>query len=66
MSSTDSNPYDFSRSNTVLRIGGQILFLFLLLVVVLTGTPPTMTPKNSVNSAIRNMLGASSNANRRN
>jgi hypothetical protein len=66
MSSTDSNPYDFSRSNTVLRIGGQILFLFLLLVVVLTGTPPTMTPKNSVNSAIRNMLGASGNANRRN
>ena len=66
MSSTESNPYDFSRSNTVLQIGGQILFLFLLLVVVLTGTPPTMTPKNSVNSAIRNMIGASSNASRRN
>jgi hypothetical protein len=58
MSSAEQNPYDFSRSNTVLQIGGQILVLFLLLVIVLTGTPPTMTPKNSVNSAIRNILGS--------
>ncbi len=60
MSSTEQNPYDFSQSNMILQIGGQILVLFLIVVVILTGTPPTMTPKNSANSAIRSLLGSNS------
>lgn len=57
MSSTGPNPYEFSRSNMVLQIGSLLLVVFLVAVTILSGTPPTMTPKNSANSAIRNMVG---------
>jgi len=47
--------YDFSYSNLVLMIGGQILFLALLLLVLFFGLPPTSFPAN----AVRRMVATS-------
>jgi hypothetical protein len=58
ISTPTSNPYDFSRSNFILMVGGQILFLLLLLAVVVFGVPPTSFPAN----AVRNMLARSKGA----
>lgn len=54
MSSTEQNPYDFTLSNMMLKIGWGILIVFVAALFLLSGTPPTMAPKNS---AIRNMVG---------
>lgn len=51
-----SNQYDFSKSNLVLMIGGQILMLVLLLMVVMFGTAPLTFPAQ----AVRNVLSKSS------
>ena len=44
--------YDFSKSNLILMVGGQILLLVFLLMIVYFGTPPLSFPAN----AVRNML----------
>lgn len=45
--------YDFSMSNLILMVGGQILLLVFLLIIVFFGTPSRLSfPANSV----RNML----------
>ena len=44
--------YDFTKSNLVLMIGGQILVLAILLMVVFFGTAPLSFPAD----AVRNML----------
>jgi amino acid transporter len=44
--------YDFTKSNLVLMIGGQILILAILLMVVFFGTEPLSFPAN----AVRNMI----------
>jgi hypothetical protein len=44
--------FDFSKSNLVLMIGGQILILVILLIVVIFGTAPLSFPA----SAVKNML----------
>jgi hypothetical protein len=45
-------PFDFSMSNLVLMIGGQILILVFLLMIVFFGTYPLSFPAN----AVKNML----------
>ena len=57
MSATE-NPYNFSNSNLVLMVGGQILFLLLLLSVILFGTPPTSFPADKVRNMIARSKGA--------
>jgi hypothetical protein len=49
-----SSQYDFSKSNLVLMIGGQILLLVLLLMVVMFGTAPLTFPANAVRIALSN------------
>lgn len=49
--------FDFSKSNLVLMIGGQILFIVFLLMIVFFGTAPLSFPAD----AVRNMLSASKN-----
>ena len=44
--------FDFTKSNLVLMIGGQILILAILLMVVFFGTAPLSFPAN----AVRNMI----------
>lgn len=44
--------YDFSKSNMILTIGGQILLLVVALMVVFFGTSPLKFDAN----AVRNML----------
>jgi hypothetical protein len=52
--------FDFSKSNLILMIGGQILILVLALMVVFFGTAPLSFPAN----AMRNMLSRRSLANK--
>jgi len=44
--------FDFSTSNLILMVGGQILLLVFLLIIVFFGTPPLSFPAK----AVRNML----------
>ncbi len=48
--------YDFSKSNLILMVGGQILILVFLLMIVFFGTAPLSFPAN----AVRNMLNINS------
>jgi hypothetical protein len=50
----DSNRqiFDFSKSNLILMVGGQILLLVFLLMIVFFGTAPLSFPSD----AVRNML----------
>ena len=50
--SSDGSQYDFSKSNFILMIGGQILLLLLIVMVVFFGTPPISFPAQ----AVRNMI----------
>jgi hypothetical protein len=50
--------FDFTMSNLVLMIGGQVLILVLLLMVVLFGTAPLSFPS----AAVKNMLSKSNSA----
>lgn len=50
--------FDFTNSNLVLMIGGQILILIFALMVVFFGTAPLSFPAN----AVRNMLSNPSSA----
>ena len=54
--SDDSSQYDFSKSNFILMIGGQILLLVLVLMIVSFGTAPISFPAQ----AVRNMLSKQS------
>jgi hypothetical protein len=51
--------FDFTKSNLVLMIGGQILVLVILLMVVFFGTEPLTFPAN----AVRNMIAKNSRRN---
>jgi hypothetical protein len=44
--------YDFSKSNLILMIGGQVLLIVLALMVVFFGTAPLKFPANAVRSMI--------------
>lgn len=44
--------FDFSKSNLVLMVGGQILILVLLLIIVYFGTSPLSFPANAVKKMI--------------
>jgi hypothetical protein len=44
--------FDFSKSNLVLMVGGQILFIVFLLMIVFFGTAPLSFPAD----AVRNMI----------
>lgn len=44
--------FDFSKSNLILMVGGQILFIIILLMIVFFGTEPLSFPAE----AMRNML----------
>jgi hypothetical protein len=52
--------FDFSKSNLILMVGGQILLLVLALMVVFFGTAPLSFPAN----AMRSMLNSGSSANK--
>jgi hypothetical protein len=55
---TQQQVFDFSKSNLILMIGGQILLLVLALMVVFFGTPPTSFPAKSVKNMLnRKMTG---------
>jgi len=55
--------YDFSRSDFILSVGGQLLFLILIVLVVSFGTDPiTSFPANAVRNAVASM-GLSNYAN---
>ena len=55
---TMQNGYDFSKSNLVLMVGGQILILVFLLMIVFFGTAPLSFPAN----AVKNMVSKSTNS----
>lgn len=44
--------FDFSKSNLILMVGGQILILVFALMIVFFGTAPLSFPAN----AVRNMV----------
>jgi hypothetical protein len=44
--------FDFSKSNLILMVGGQILILVLLLMIVFFGVEPLSFPA----AAVRNMI----------
>jgi hypothetical protein len=46
---------DFSKSNLILMIGGQILLLVLALMIVYFGMPPLSFPANAMRNAITRM-----------
>jgi hypothetical protein len=52
--------FDFSKSNLILMVGGQILILVLALMVVFFGTAPLSFPAN----AMRNMLSKTNSGNK--
>ena len=39
-----SNTWDFSKSDMIVMIGGQLLFVILLLMVLYFGVPPSSFP----------------------
>ena len=53
LSSEGNQLYDFSKSNLILMVGGQILLLIILLMIVLFGTAPIQFPANAVREMIR-------------
>ncbi len=60
-STTASNKssYNFQYSDMVLSIGGKILFVILLVMIILFGTPPLSFPANAVRSMLsKNSLSA--------
>jgi hypothetical protein len=52
--------FDFTKSNLILMVGGQILLLVLALMVVFFGTAPLSFPAN----AMRNMLNKTNSGNK--
>ncbi len=50
--------YDFSKSNLILMVGGQILMLVFALMIVFFGTAPLSFPAN----AVRNMISKRNNS----
>ena len=52
--------FDFSKSNLILMVGGQILILVLALMVVFFGTAPLSFPAN----AMKNMLSKTNSGNK--
>jgi hypothetical protein len=48
--------FDFSKSNLILMVGGQILLIVFLLIIVFFGTAPLSFPAN----AVRNMISRNS------
>lgn len=44
--------YDFTKSNFILMIGGQILFIVLGLMIIFFGAPPMYFNKESVQEMI--------------
>lgn len=56
----EQQTYDFSKSNLILMVGGQILLLVLALMVVFSGTAPLSFPAN----AVRNLLERRGDLNR--
>lgn len=57
-STSTQNDYDFSKSNLVLMVGGQILILVFLLMIVFFGTAPLSFPAN----AVKNMVSKRTNS----
>jgi len=53
--SADSSQYDFSKSDFILMIGGQILLLVIVLMVVSFGTGPVSFPAQAVKNMISKM-----------
>jgi hypothetical protein len=47
-----TSQYDFSKSNLVLMIGGQVLLLAILLMIVMFGTAPLTFPAQAVRNAL--------------
>jgi hypothetical protein len=50
--------FDFSKSNLILMVGGQILLLVFLLIIVFFGTAPLSFPA----AAVRNMVSSRNNS----
>lgn len=53
--------FDFSKSNLILMVGGQILILAFALMVVFFGTAPLSFPA----TAMRNMISKSNSGNKK-
>jgi len=51
------NVFDFSTSNLILTVGGQILILVFLLMLVFFGTAPLSFPANAVKEMINKNSG---------
>jgi hypothetical protein len=51
------NIFDFSTSNLILTVGGQILILVFLLMLVFFGTAPLSFPANAVKEMINKNSG---------
>ena len=51
------NVFDFSTSNLILTVGGQILILVFLLMLVFFGTTPLSFPANAVREMIAKNSG---------
>ena len=54
--SSETTQYDFSKSNLILMVGGQILLLVLLLMIVFFGTAPTSFPAEAVKEMINKIV----------
>ena len=55
LSMNTQNVFDFSTSNLILTVGGQILILVFLLMLVFFGTAPLSFPTKAVKEVINNI-----------
>ncbi len=44
----DASPYDFQMSNIVLRVGGQILRIVIIMLILYIGGPPVSFPADTI------------------
>ena len=49
---SSESSHDFSKSNLILMVGGQILILVFLLMIVFFGTAPLSFPANAVREMV--------------
>jgi hypothetical protein len=56
------NSYDFSKSNLILMVGGQILILVIILMIVFFGTDPIKAPVNTLGKIINKNVLSSANS----
>jgi hypothetical protein len=55
MTSTEDSVFNFSKSNLILKVGGQILLLILMFMILFFGVEPITFPANQVRNMVARM-----------